>query len=232
MSRRHYFLLASLPPLPELGEVAPVALRDFRELVGQVPSALPVIEASLLEQDLLRREAALAGEIEPAEPLVLTAGQVGGTEPLPEFLAGEPDRPRRVAADAMWEAYYRYAHRLARAQRCDFLRRWVEFEVALRNALAAARARALDLDEREYLLAEEIADADAPVEEIVSAWSAAEDPLSAMRALDQHRWAWLAEHARYFSFELDELAAYARRLVLITRWHVLTREPARVHQAT
>jgi hypothetical protein len=44
--------------------------------------------------------------------------------------------------------------------------------------------------------------------------------------LDQRRWRWIDENSRYFSFALDELAAYARKLVLIARWHALSREPA------
>ncbi len=113
MARRYYFLLSSLPRLPELGEAPPMALQAFYGLVAQAPATLAMIEAVLLEQDLLSREAALAGELERPEPVVLTAEQVSGTEPLPEFLTAESPRPRRIAADATWEAYYRYSRRLA-----------------------------------------------------------------------------------------------------------------------
>lgn len=231
MTRSYYFLLTSLPTLPELGEAPPMALRAFYDRVGEEPSAAPLIGAVLMEQDLVLREAALAGEIGRPEPVVLTAGQVAAEQPLPELLRGEPDERRRIAADLTWEAYYRYVHRLATAERCRFARRWVGFEVALRNALAAARAARLELDPHGYLVAEELADEDAPVAEIVSAWSAAAEPLSALRVLDERRFAWLDENARYFSFALDELAAYARGLVLINRWHVLMRRDVR-SQAT
>jgi len=226
MARRYYFLLTALPTLPELGEAPPLSVQDFHQLLSQDPSVAALIEAVLLEQDLLSREAALAGEIERPAPVVLTAGQVRGEEPLPELLAAAPERPRRIGADAMWEAYYRYVHGLASRQGCAFAGEWVRFEVALRNALATARAAALELDPQEYLIAEDLAEADAPVDEIVSAWSAAPDPLSALRALDQRRWRWIDEKSRYFSFALDELAAYARKLVLIARWHALSREQA------
>jgi hypothetical protein len=234
MARRYYFLLTSLPTLPELGEAPPVGLRDFRERLSQAPSARPLVEALLMEQDLVSREAALAGETERPEPLVLTAEQVGAQEPLPEFLAAAAEQPRRIVADAMWQAYYRYVDRLALAENCRFARLWVGFEVALRNALAMARARTLDLDAHDYLVAEELADEEAGVDEIVSAWSAAAEPLSALRVLDERRFRWIEENARYFSFALDELAAYARKLVLITRWHELTREqvPSQAPQVT
>jgi hypothetical protein len=226
MARRYYFLLTSLPTLPELGEPPPVALGDFYERVAQASSALPMIEALLLEQDLVLREAALAGEIERPEPVVLTAEQMGGQEPLPEFLTAAPEQPRRIVADVVWQAYYRHVHRLAVAETCRFARQWVGFEVALRNALAVTRARTLELDPHGYLVAEELADGDAAVDEIVSAWSAAADPLSALQVLDERRFRWIDENAQYFSFALDELAAYARKLVLVNRWHKLTREQA------
>ncbi len=232
MARRYYFLLSALPRLPELGEAPAMPLQVFHALVAQEASALGLVEAVLLEQDLLWREAALAGEVERPEPVVLSAEQVAGEAPLPEFLTGGPDRPRRIAADATWEAYYRYAHGLARRKGCPFVKRWAGFEVALRNALAAVRAKALDLDAEEYLLAREIADEEAPVGEIVSAWSEAPDPLSALRTLDEHRWTWIERESRYFTFALDELTAYARKLVLLTRWHALARQEAQAAEGT
>jgi len=223
MAPRYYYLLTSLPALPELGEAPSMDLIGFREKAAAEPGALPVIDAMLLEHDLTLREAALAGEVERPEAVVLTAGQVAGQEALPPYLTIEPSAPRRIAADATWEAYYRHVRHLASSQRCAFAARWVGFEVALRNALVAARAETLGLDGHEYRVAEDLADEDAPVEQAVSDWSAAENPLAALRALDRRRWAWIDRHARYFSFALDELAAYARKLVLAVRWHLLTR---------
>ena len=225
MARRYYFLLTALPELPELGEAPPMMLEEFRELVRQEPAALRLVEAVLLEQDLVAREAALAGERERPEPVVLTAGQASGEEPLPPFLAAVPAPTRRIGVDAMWEAYYRYVHGLGLAEPSAFVRQWVGFEVALRNALASARASALELDPHDYLVAEDLADRDAPVQEVVAAWSAAPEPLSALRVLDQRRWEWMERAERYFSFAVDELAAYARKLVLIARWQTLSRQP-------
>jgi len=224
MSGRYYFLLTSLPNLPDLGLAPAMDLAALRERVAPEPAAAPLIDAICLEGDLVLREAAQAGEIERPAPVVLTAGQADGTEPLPDALAAdEPDPPRRIPADRTWEAYWRYAARAADAARCEFARQWVGFEVALRNALATARARTLGLDSHDYLVAEDLAAEPAP-DEIVAAASAAADPLSALRALDEGRWRWVEDNEGYYSFAIDELAAYARKLALATRWHLIGRQ--------
>ncbi|KPK86203.1 MAG: hypothetical protein AMJ81_01790 [Phycisphaerae bacterium SM23_33] len=226
MARRYYFLLTSLPGLPVLGETPPVELADFRRMAAEDAAAAGLIDALLLDHDLVLREAAMAGEIPAPTPAVLTREQARGEAPLPQFLSVEPAAARRIPADAIWEAYYRYVDRLAGQRRCDFARRWVGFEVGLRNALVVARAAALKLDPQNYLVAEELALAEAGVDDVVAAWSEAPNPLAALRVLDEGRWRWTQEHSQYFSFALDELAAYARRLILVSRWHVLAREEA------
>ena len=220
MSDHYYFILTALPALPELGEAAPMDLRQFRRLTCEEASAAAMVDAVLLEQDILSREAVLAGEIEQADGVVLTNAQVAGDEPLPESLTPPTDRRYRIAADAVWEAYYRYVNRFE----SPFLREWAGFEVSLRNALAEERAGKLGLDVHGYLVAEDLAgDADS-VADAVSAWGNAPDPLSALKVLDRRRRQWLEEHSRYFSFAADELLAYARELMLVNRWQMLGQE--------
>ena len=228
MSDHYYFILTSLPALPDLGAAAPMDLREFRQLAREEALAATMVDAVLLEQDLLSREAVLAGEIEQADGVVLTNGQVAGDEPLPEFLTPPTDlayrqagRQYRVAADAVWEAYYRYVRRSAAEYNSPFLREWTGFEVSLRNALAEERAGKLGLDARDYLVAEDLADETESMTDAVSAWADAPDPLSALKVLDRRRRQWLEEHSRYFTFAVDELLAYARELVLVNRWQAL-----------
>jgi hypothetical protein len=228
MARRHYFLLTSLPVLPVPGEAPPLGLEDFRRLACEEASAAGLIDALLLDYDLVLREAAAAGEVEAPSPVVLTAAQARGEAPLPMLAIPEPGAPRRIPADAVWEAYYRHVDALARQHGCDFARRWVGFEVDLRNALVAARAATLEVEADRYLVARDLAGDEPGVDDVVAVWSQAADPLAALRALDQGRWEWTRQHSRRFSFALDELAAYARNLILVTRWHVLTREEADV----
>jgi hypothetical protein len=225
----HYYLLASLPALGDLGEAPPLSCAAFLARLDEVGRPRRLVETVLLADDLLLRDAFLAGEVaedEPLEPLVLTAGQVRDELPLPEFLT-VPDETefgqgRKILADAVWGGYFRHAAALAKKEHNAFLAAWVAFEVALRNALAAQRARALNLDPEDYVVAPDLAEA-AP-ENIAAEWTAAGDPLAALRTLDAARWRWLAEHDAWFSFGDDELAVYAARLMLLTRWRRLTEE--------
>lgn len=220
MSRRYYFLLSSLPPVPEPGGPSPMDLASFRQLAaGEDPGAARLVEAVLLEHDLLLRQAWLAGEKPDVQPVVLSDEQARGEAPLPDYLQPSGDgRPVRVPADATWDAYWHYVARIGRREGSEFLQQWVAYEVTLRNAIAGARALVLGLEAADFLVATDLGDPDAPVRETVLAWSAAPDPLKALRVLEEARWQWADRNARYFSFAVDELAAYARKLVLVTRW--------------
>ena len=225
MAKRYYFLLASLPPLPELGGPLPMPLPIFCRMTREEGDSAEVVEAILLEQDLLARQTVLAGG-EGATPLVLSAEQAAGTAPLPESLVAPADRPRRLPADATWEAYWCYASAVGRRLGCAFLGAYVGFEVMLRNALVSARAAALGLEARPYLVALDLAEQSRPVgssehrvAEAVAAWAAAPDPLAALRAVDRVRARWTMDQSHPYAFDMDELAAYARQMVLVARWH-------------
>ena len=223
-----YYLLTSLPALPALGETPPIALAAFHERAGEDPDpkVARIAEAILLEHDLLQRQSVLAGEQAHAEAVILTMLQADGEEPLPSYLqarasdAGE----RTIGDDALWEAYFRHVADVAGRTGSRFLTEWVGFEVALRNALVAARAKNLGLPADDYVVAPDLASADANVEATVAAWSGSEDPLSALKALDRGRWDWLASRGPWFTFGADEVAVYARRLVLLHRWSELSED--------
>ena len=227
----NYYRVSALPALGDLGTPPPLTPATLREHVADSRTAGALIDVILLESDLLEREAFLAGEIREVEPSVLSPAQVRNEEPLPEFLAAEeePGGPR-VAADAVWAAYFRHAAATAARLSSSLLSEWIAFEVALRNALAAARARALELDPAGYLVTPDLGRSDMDVSPIVIEWSAAADPLAGLRVLDRARWTWLAEHEAWFSFTDDELAAYAVKLMLLVRWRRLSAEARRGHR--
>jgi len=223
MAVGNYYLVTSLPTLGDLGAPPPIAPPDLVDHL-QDAGARALVETVLLSDDLLQRDATLAGEAEEPEPAVLSADQCRDEQPLPAYLAGEteapPGRPG-PASDAIWARYFRHAEAVARRRGSPFLRAWVGCEVGLRNALADARARSLDLDPEPYLVAPDLADADADFSALVAEWTEAENPLEGLRVLDRARWRWLEEHDAHFSFADDELAAYAAKLMLLVRWHRL-----------
>ncbi len=222
MARRYYYLTAALPTLGELGVPPPMGLPQLMETVEAGGGPVELVRALLLGHDLLLREAVISGQLQDAAPAVLSPAQLHDKAALPPEIVAESDRPLRVAADATWAGYFHYAAAVARRAGSEFLAAWVGFEVALRNALAVARAEALGLEAAQYVVAPELADSVSRFESILNEWKNAPDAVAALKALDAARWDWLAEHDAWFSFEADEIVAYAAKLVLLHRWATLT----------
>jgi len=224
MSGENIYLITSLPSLGALGSAAPIAPSDMLAAARPQPDALAIAEAIFVGDDLLQREAVLAGELDQAHPAVLSEAQVRDEEPLPGQLAeddahevgGEADPA--ASADRLWDRYFRHAAETGRRSQCPFLTEWVAFEVGLRNALVEQRAKMLELDARDFLVAEELGRPAEDYADVIRAWAEAADPLAGLRVLDERRWAWIGEHDAYFTFRNDELGAYAARLMLLTRW--------------
>ncbi|MFP4053951.1 MAG: DUF2764 family protein [Phycisphaerae bacterium] len=218
----NFYLITSLPSLGELGNAPPISAEQLLQRVGIDHPAREAVEAILLGDDLLQRESAAAGEIEEVSPAVLTPAQARDEEPLPKPMLVEQRQAPRVAADALWANYFHYVADVAAATGCEFLRRWVGFEVALRNTVAEQRATDLGLDASAYRVADDLSDEMADLRSAVNEWSNAPNPLDALRALDRARWEWMNRNDAWFSFSDDELAVYAARLVLLIRWNRLT----------
>jgi len=216
MATRHYFLLASLPHLDSIDETPPVSAAEFLERVRMGDGPARMVETILLSDDLLQRDALQAGEISEADPTVLTLAELNGDAPLPACLAdGGELLPGSVASDAVWAGYFRHAAGIAPDG--TFLAAWVAWEIALRNALAESRAKALDLDVELYLVTPELGDTHADFTALLNELAVAGDPLTAMQAVDRARWDWLAENSAWFTFGDDELAVYAAKLMLMGR---------------
>jgi hypothetical protein len=216
-----FYTITALDSLGPLGSAPPLTPAELLQAVGSDSRAGRIVEAILLSDDLLQREAVLSGESDQPEPSVLTVAQLRDEQPLPDELA-EPSAGRsapRIATDGVWSAYFHHAAEVARQTGSTFLAEWVEYEVSLRNALATARARALDLEPGDYLVASDLAYPPQGFSSTLSEWSSAPDPMTGQRALDRARWQWLQSHDAWFTFSDDELAAYAAKLLLLHRWH-------------
>ncbi len=223
MAASYYYLLASLPHLGDLGGAAPVSAAELLDRVVSSDGPAELMEAVLLGDDLLQRDAVLAGETTEYEPVVLTKAQMADDEPLPSYLAGADDSPApAVASDVVWGAYCRHVAAVGRKAGFAFLTAWVGHEVALRNSLAESRANALGLEPETYLVARDIEDPDANLTAVLNEWTGAPDPLAGLRVVDTARWQWLDENDAWFTFGADELVVYAARLMLLDRWRRLS----------
>ena len=67
-------------------------------------------------------------------------------------------------------------------------------------------------------MAPQLADQDTDYSYILSVWSAASNPLSALEVLDKARWNWLEENGKWYSFSACEIEVYAAKLILLHRW--------------
>jgi hypothetical protein len=215
-----------LPVLEPFGSAPPLNRQKLLALVTESEGPVDIVRSLLLSDDLLQREAVLAGEIEPdlADLAVLTYAQAEGKQPLPHFLAPEQEREHdvtgsQIAVDLIWRRYFRYMAKVARHTRSDFLSAWIEYEVGLRNAIAAARAVKLQLDPKPYLVTPELENPDVSFDTALAEWSAEPNPLVALQALDKARWRWLIEQEQWYSFSDDEVAAFTAKLMLLHRWH-------------
>lgn len=222
-ANRYY--ITALPVLGELGSEAPLGRELMLQHVTDLPNAHALVTVLFLEDDLLEREAFLAGEIKEVRPVVLTETQTRNESPLPDYLVSSLEgESATLTSDRLWEAYFGYAMGVAEEQGSEFLAAWVRDEVGRRNALAAARARRLGLREADYLVAVELGEGAEEYQNLVAEWLAAANPLAGLQLLMADRWSWLGRHDRWFTFANDELAAYAARLMLLERWQRVARQ--------
>lgn len=233
MSGENYYLITALDDPGELGSPPPLEPEGFLEHIAPNARASRLTRAVFLGDDLLQREALQAGEIEKPRPIVLLPEQMSEESPLPDFLvAPRPESHLKVPADALWANYFQHVAQVAQDLKSDLLAQWVGFEVALRNALVEARAAALGLEASDYIVAPELEAPAAELSAILSEWSAADTPLTALRVLDRARWSWIQRHTPTFSFGDDELVAYAIRLMLLRRWHRMNQQEQQHSQPT
>lgn len=221
-----HYLVTALPTLGEPGSPPPLVLGAFREMVTDPDWAREPVDAVLLLDDLQQRESFLAGESTEVAPTVLTPAQARNEEPLPDLLRGEDEAPESTATtlevDRLWSSYFRQVVDLSHRVDCPFLGEWARMEVGLRNALAMVRAERLGLAGDDFRVAPELGSHDEHLDELVSEWARAETPLDGYRLLIRARWEWTSVHERWYSFDPDELAAYAVKLMLLHQAYRLT----------
>ena len=236
--KRYNYLLSVLPSLEPIGSVPPMSKSDFFAMVTDAKGPVRTVEIILLSDDLSQYEAFLSKEIDKnkIDLAVLSLEKAENESVLPDFLIAEEENKdkenSRLAVDELWSRYFRHAVKVAKRSRSKFLKGWIGFEVGLRNALTSARALILDLDPQAYLVCPELAETDTDYTNIISAWHAASNPMTALEVLDKARWDWLEEHGDWYSFTAAEIEAYAAKLILLHHWRRILVEKLQVNNET
>ncbi len=96
------------------------------------------------------------------------------------------------------------------------VRRWADFEAALRNELVRGRAARLHAEASVHLRGE--TSVDLSVAHVVQAALRHPSPLEGERMLDELRWNFLEESAAGHFFDPDRLIVYALELGILLRW--------------
>ena len=216
MAIQNYYILTSLPVLEQAGMPA-ITPSELWDKVEMCEGPAELIQAIILGDDLIKMQALLSEEIEDADFTILTNAQAKGEEPMPDFLLTTEEPARKVPVDSLWENYFKHSAKTAVNCGSNFLRKWVNFEVSLRNALVLARAKKLGFEAFDFVASQELSDDEYDFDSLVNEWSSASNPLSGLEVLDTARWQWVSENESWYSFSDDELAAYTSRLLLINR---------------
>lgn len=223
--KRYFYLLCVLRQLKTFDDSPPVSKQELLSLVEESIGPSDMVRALLLSDDLLQREAVVAGEIRPDQTdlTVLSIKQAKLEEPLPGFLVFEQENDdasmdKPMAGDPVWRSYFYHVLKIAENKHSHFLKAWVQFEVGLRNALVRVRARRLKLDPLLYLVAPELENPDITFENILAEWNETSSPLEGVKVLDMARWNWLTQHEPWYSFGAEEIAAYTAKLMILHRW--------------
>jgi len=103
----------------------------------------------------------------------------------------------------------------------DTLRRWIDFDTALRNELVKLRASSKHIAAAKYLQAQNYLNLS--LAQLAS--SAQRNPAlqDAEISLDRQRWAFLEELSLGHYFDLDFLIVYAYKLKILRRWEEVRR---------
>jgi hypothetical protein len=104
------------------------------------------------------------------------------------------------------------------------IRRWIAFDVALRNELVRLRATRQHLEPAPYLHRD--ASVDSSITPAVMAAGMQPSILEAERILDEARWRFLETLATGHHFDRDVLVTYAYQLRMLRRWEAIRQADA------
>jgi hypothetical protein len=218
------YLFTSLPPLPgDPGGRATLEPSRLAALCAEEGgTAARLVHAILMRFDLKALERMEFGS-DPSETAVFSVKELEERTDFPEWLAvalGSEAKGRAYAFDRVWDAYFRELERLAGQSGSNFLRRWVSWEVGLRNAIVELRASRAGVDSAAFLV-DGISDEHPAIYRPImdSIVSFMDGGFDSWRDMDNYVNTLMLQKARTiapaYTFNTDELLSYATQFVIL-----------------
>lgn len=220
----YYFLMSLLPPLPErLGDGLKAGLDAVSGLArkhAEQPDR-DLLEMHLRSIDVSNFIALETGRRDLIPGGSLTREELAGARGLPGIFMDfskerEKGRGRVYVYDRLWESYFRESFKLAESKKCAFLKRYIPWEIQLRNTLAGARRSGAPGDNEQHQVLPQFQDYD--MEYLISGLREQRSPLEQERYLDRERLRFIAGCLDHDAFSLDALLGYLSRAMVFSRW--------------
>jgi len=220
------YLLTTLPPLPdEPGSPLPISAGDLWEIVkleeGDVSEISEFLLASLDIRNLDFLERGKEGAIEEA---ITSADDLKGRKNLPHWMKQElsaiKDLDRTYPFDRLWEAYFEQFMAFLEERGAEELQEWVRWEIGLRNALVAHRARKMGLPADAYTVAEDLGINPVEYHSIFTELKEIEtgdDPFAEDRFIASVMLQRLAAATPEYAFDLNEIIGYVIKFIILAR---------------
>lgn len=220
----YYYLMSLLPPLPAaLGQPLGADVSWLADQARQniAPADRETLEAHLLYADVANFISRESGREKFLPGGRLTLEDIDTQNDLPEVILdflkeqdGGPARP--YAYDRLWERYYALALQTAEISGNAFLKKYLPWEIQLRNVLTSLRASQAGLDPAGYLVAPE--NATYSFDQLLSGLKECSGPLEAELYIDRERLKYISGCLDHDGFSLDALLGYLSQAYIFSRW--------------
>lgn len=144
------------------------------------------------------------------------------------FKADLRENPSRSWENILEEMYYEYARTLPN----EFLCKWFEFQMNLRNVLTGLNCRQFGYNPHDHLIGnnsvvESILRSNArdfglsqdfpEIEQILSAWETS-NITEQQKAIDMLQWNWIEQEAFFYYFTIERILAFLLQFEMVERW--------------
>ena len=220
------YLLTTLPPLPDApGSPLPISADELWDIVKlEEGDVSEFTEFLLTGLDIQNLEFMERGRDGAARKAVSPIEELKERKNLPFWVAqeltayGDADRPCRF--DRVWEAYYEEFMVFLEDRGAEELQEWFRWEIGLRNAVVAQRAKKLGLPAEGYFVAADLGFKPTEYNAIFAELKEIEtagDPFAEDRFIASATLQRLKTVSPEYAFDFSEIMGYVIKFVILAR---------------